>query len=314
MSYLVLRSRIRPSELTRTDLTMVISAMSHSRVDDREFLECLFEEVGRREGWQLWERVNMAWVVAHLYLKGDVDDDGSSHDSVVFDVFVNSTVRECLEDLPTLHSDTQASANIVWALTVLSVEGQEATDVIISVFEHTERVYLSEGMEREHAHQLFQTWFMNEGRISDRVSREFVDFLEAAWEEEKSRLKRSSRSHLQVSRVLSLMGIRHRNEHDEDIDVAIVLDNGSGWSRVDSEGTECNGSTFVAVEYDGPDHFTYNGKKSLGHTNLKYRVLRKKGWAVVRVPYYVWDRIPFWASMERQRYLQRLLKTDKEIR
>lgn len=112
------------------------------------------------------------------------------------------------------------------------------------------------------------------------------------------------------------MKIKHRNEHTEDIDVAIVLDNTSGWSRVDSGSGGKNGrnSTYVAVEYDGPDHFTYNGKKCLGHTNLKYRVLKKKGWAVIRVPYYVWDRIPFWASMERQRYLQRLLKTDKAIR
>ena len=28
----------------------------------------------------------------------------------------------------------------------------------------------------------------------------------------------------------------------------------------------------------------------------------------------MWDKIPFWASMERQRYLQRLLSTDEEIR
>ena len=35
----------------------------------------------------------------------------------------------------------------------------------------------------------------------------------------------------------------------------------------------------------------------LGHTVLKYRLLKKKGWTVVRIPYYEFDKIPFWASM-----------------
>ena len=57
-----------------------------------------------------------------------------------------------------------------------------------------------------------------------------------------------------------------------------------------------------------------NPPRALGHTVLKYRLLKKQGWTVVRVPYYEFDRIPFWASMERQRYLQRKLKTHANIR
>ena len=74
---------------------------------------------------------------------------------------------------------------------------------------------------------------------------------------------------------------------------------------------------FRAVEFDGPNHFTREntlGKpRALGHTVLKYRLLKKQGWTVVRVPYYEFDKIPFWASMERQRYLQRLLKTHPNM-
>ena len=78
-----------------------------------------------------------------------------------------------------------------------------------------------------------------------------------------------------------------------------------------------------AVEFDGPLHFTREavdelGNKvllrTLGHTALKYRLLKRQGWAVVRVPFYEFDKIPFWASMERQRYLQRLLKTHGKLR
>lgn len=77
-----------------------------------------------------------------------------------------------------------------------------------------------------------------------------------------------------------------------------------------------------AVEFDGPLHFTREAfdelgnkiaPRTLGHTALKYRLLKQQGWAVVRVPYYEFDKIPFWASMERQRYLQRLLKTHAHI-
>ena len=77
--------------------------------------------------------------------------------------------------------------------------------------------------------------------------------------------------------------------------------------------------------FDGPAHFTrqcrltddFQSKelpRALGHTVLKYKLLKKQGWTVVRVPYYEFDRIPFWASMERQRYLQRKLKTHEHIK
>ena len=77
----------------------------------------------------------------------------------------------------------------------------------------------------------------------------------------------------------------------------------------------------MAVEFDGPNHFTRvrsdnssEPPRPLGHNQLKYRLLKRQGWTVVRVPYFEFDKIPFWASMERQRYLQRLLKTHGNLR
>ena len=118
------------------------------------------------------------------------------------------------------------------------------------------------------------------------------------------------------------MGVKHYNEHDEDIDVAIVLKPEAAWTHETERTSETSGLK-VAVEFDGPNHFarqTYRNKDSteppraLGHTVFKYRLLKRQGWTVVRVPYFEFDRIPFWASMERQRYLQRLLKTHCNIR
>ena len=81
----------------------------------------------------------------------------------------------------------------------------------------------------------------------------------------------------------------------------------------------------VAVEFDGPSHFTKMLKvvpgekppeppRALGHTVLKYRLLKRQGWTIVRVPFYEYNIIPFWASMERQRYVQRKLKTHSNLK
>ena len=102
------------------------------------------------------------------------------------------------------------------------------------------------------------------------------------------------------------MGVAHYNEHDEDIDVAIVLKRQASWAHQTDDGDSSNAKK-VAVEFDGPNHFTRkkvyrDGRPSkavraLGHTVLKYRLLKKTGWTVIRIPYYEFDKIPFWASM-----------------
>eukprot|EP00592_Proboscia_alata_P007847 CAMPEP_0194366088 /NCGR_PEP_ID=MMETSP0174-20130528/14093_1 /TAXON_ID=216777 /ORGANISM="Proboscia alata, Strain PI-D3" /LENGTH=1061 /DNA_ID=CAMNT_0039141071 /DNA_START=269 /DNA_END=3454 /DNA_ORIENTATION=- len=212
-----------------------------------------------------------------------------------------------------------------------------------------------ESLTPEHAHQLWQAYSLllqhdkennnnnvntNNNNYSSMVSSpqellspQFLAHLQNMWNREKNRQKVSSMRHKSLSETLNLMRIKHYNEHDEDIDVAIVLRADSGWTHT-AEFGECdddldcsayhvNGGGYnsnsgnvhqkLAVEFDGPDHFTRNGRRALGHTVLKYRLLKMQGWTVVRVPYYEFDKIPFWASMERQRYLQRLLKTHPNL-
>ena len=98
-----------------------------------------------------------------------------------------------------------------------------------------------------------------------------------------------------------------------------MLKSQASWTYQTTSENNPEGVQKVAVEFDGPHHFTRQIEptlppRTLGHTALKYRLLKKQGWMVVRVPYYEFDRIPFWASMERQRYLQRLLKTHANLR
>jgi hypothetical protein len=45
----------------------------------------------------------------------------------------------------------------------------------------------------------------------------------------------------------------------------------------------------IAVEADGPSHFAYNTKHTLGATSLKQRLLEALGWTVITVPFYEWN-------------------------
>ena len=118
----------------------------------------------------------------------------------------------------------------------------------------------------------------------------------AAWTRRPSA---PSSRHEAVSKVLRGMKAQHgvvATAHDEHgglaVDVLVRLPDGRA----------------VAVEVDGPSHFCADDpKRPLGHTRLKRRLLEHAGLEAVSVPYYEWDRIPHWSSMERERYLQRKL-------
>ena len=47
----------------------------------------------------------------------------------------------------------------------------------------------------------------------------------------------------------------------------------------------------IALEFDGPSHFTTNTLEPLGHTRLRDRLLSAMGWCVVSIPFFEWDRL-----------------------
>jgi very-short-patch-repair endonuclease len=47
----------------------------------------------------------------------------------------------------------------------------------------------------------------------------------------------------------------------------------------------------IAVEYDGPSHFTRNTLEPLGHTRLRDQLLSAIGWHVVSIPFFEWERL-----------------------
>lgn len=157
-------------------------------------------------------------------------------------------------------------------------------------------------------HQLFQVWLVSDGGARERaegswtvsLSHAFLARMGQSWQTEKRRIKYSSARHRAVSSYLKLMGIAHTSESDHDIDIAVTDLEGAADSK-------------LAIEVDGPAHFTSNSHRTLGHTVLKQKILRHYGWTVVQVPFFQWDPIPHWASLEKKRYLQRKLGLKKTL-
>ncbi len=86
-----------------------------------------------------------------------------------------------------------------------------------------------------------------------------------------------SKSQRQVGESLRRLGISHELEYTTadglfSIDLAIV-------------------DRRIAIEVDGPSHFTRNTLEPLGHPRLRDRLLSAMGWHVVSIPWFEWERL-----------------------
>lgn len=122
-----------------------------------------------------------------------------------------------------------------------------------------------------------------------------VDFEEKAWEEWRARTNTSSPFHLEVYRMLAEMKIDAAWEfltpgQAMSIDIALTC-----------------GAQKVALEVDGPSHFTRNSPhRNLGHTEFRNRCLVNEGWVVVQVPGYEWVELD---EEGKRTFLRNLLAT-----
>ena len=365
------------------DLVQVALSLAHARLDEGDILRSLYMESIRRlplssQGFRetghghdrhqffFWEVTILLWAQARLHLtseQGAVFEQFTEQAVSSVHAVVDSGTRE-KRTLKSIGLGSQEKANLVWSLVILEhYKSTAAIELLSHIFEEVSHECHVDGcIQLEHAHQLWQALFLLESESPQAVRGTpgwFREYLQSQWRHEKARPKLSSARHKALSQALTQMGVAHHNEHEEDIDVAIVLERNALWThQTNIERTESGTSPIktvrnsnknrndddvdyikVAVEFDGPNHFTRqcstnaspnNSRssssssttttssrappRSLGHSILKYRLLKKQGWKVIRIPYYEFDKIPFWASMERQRYLQRLLKTHSRLK
>eukprot|EP00957_Ditylum_brightwellii_P118527 9039589-Ditylum_brightwellii.AAC.1 len=212
----------------------------------------------------------------------------------------NVTSREEIEAVSKIGLGSQERANLAWSLTVLErYDTEESMELLRRIFCASSAITATTNIndpsslsssfppqqqnnnmiQLEHAHQLYQSYTILQHDCPSAVSTispSFATFLTDRWSVEKSRRKSSSARHLTISRTLDLMKVPHVNEHEEDIDVAIVLKGDSNWTNGAAGGNIVDKSyeknraerneendwrgqqqnRKVAVEFDGPHHFT----------------------------------------------------------
>ncbi|GLC42995.1 hypothetical protein PLESTM_001410800 [Pleodorina starrii] len=110
----------------------------------------------------------------------------------------------------------------------------------------------------------------------------------------------------EVSEALNGLGLSHTVERllddgDFSIDLAVEVE-----VKVELEVEQH--FLRIAVEADGPWHFTSNSRQPLGTTLCRRRCLEARGWVVVSVPYWRWYQRPDMSPAERDELLLELFR------
>jgi hypothetical protein len=173
--------------------------------------------------------------------------------------------------------NAQAVANTVWALAAL---GWQANAKVASCFQkHVEALFCFSSFVQLSAMELSQ--FLQAHLASQFLHLDIltlpVSSLQVALKayREEARKVRVSHGQREVGESLHRLGISHVLEYITadglfSIDLAIV-------------------DRRIALEFDGPSHFTTNTLEPLGHTRLRDRLLCAMGWHVVSIPFFDWD-------------------------
>ena len=188
----------------------------------------------------------------------------------------------------------QNVANTIWGLATL---GWQANSELGAVFQRLVDALAHERglvqLSAAHLSQLLQahlaSQFLGLGLITLPPS-----MLEVAVKtyREKARKVTVSNSQQEVGESLRRLGIPHELE-------CITAD---GLFSIDLAIMDRR----IALEFDGPSHFTRNTLEPLGHTRLRDRLLSAMGWHVMSIPFFEWDRLH--QPEQRDAYVERRLQ------
>ncbi len=175
--------------------------------------------------------------------------------------------------------NAQNVANTLWALATLGAQAHAEVAVVfqqlVEAFTHDggllqpSAVVLSQFLQAHLASQ-----FLGLGLTTLPAS--MLQVAVQAFRDEAQKVT-VSKSQQQVGESLRRLGIPHELEYITadgmfSIDLAIV-------------------DRRIAIEYDGPSHFSVNTLEPLGHTRLRNRLLSAMGWRVVSIPFFEWDKL-----------------------
>jgi hypothetical protein len=187
--------------------------------------------------------------------------------------------------------NAQDVANIVWGLATL---GWQASSDAAAVFQQLVDALSHERGPVEsdtvHLSQLLQAHLASQF-LGLRLITLPASMLQVAVQacREQARKVTLSNGQREVGESLRRLGISHELEYITadglfSIDLAIV-------------------DRRIALEFDGPSHFTTNTLEPLGHTRLRERLLSAMGWRVVSIPFFEWARLH--QTEQRDAYVKR---------
>jgi hypothetical protein len=204
--------------------------------------------------------------------------------------------------------NSQNIANTLWALVVF---GYYSQDVFLSLCSSMACV-AHDSWQPENLMQIYQVTLavsVEQPSWQLVVPCALKKASATALSAERSSIK-SSNLHLQVSKALSRLQVRHTNEAmvggcsvDIQIDELVSIAKTSAGQRK------------VVVEVDGPSHFCQaaGGKidRAVGSTLLKRRLLEGQGWSCVSIPYFEWDALNDHCKQQEE-YLRRKLHNGSD--
>ena len=194
----------------------------------------------------------------------------------------------------------QNVANTLWALATLGWEVSSGMSAVCEqLVEALVRDVRLSHLSNEALSQLLQAHLASQflGLRLITLPSSVLEVALAAYREQTQKVT-VSRGQREVGESLRRLDISHELEYITadglfSIDVAIV-------------------DRRVALEFDGPSHFTTNTLEPLGHTRLRDRLLSAMGWHVVSIPFFDWARLHYPEQMDA--YVQHRLLQDPPAR
>ena len=190
----------------------------------------------------------------------------------------------------------QVTANALWALTVL----QEYRNTAFLMLWSRSQQLLTPASDVRGLHNIYCVYKASTAEMPELLPEPDATNFDAArdaWRNNTADRAKQDASNIAaaVAACLRNMSIVHKIEYlwfasERSIDIALP-------------------DRRIAIEVDGPSHYLGNTRKPSGTTQLRDRVLKRAGWAVVSVPWFEWVELS--STQAQMDYLQRKLATCK---